>query len=78
MAVNGNIFTMEDSNTETFTALCGQLAGLIRSASSDFENLCASSLIKPCAKYKPEDYPVWSNLQEWQRKENHYGFSCKH
>lgn len=74
MAVNGNIFTMEDSNTETFTALCGQLAGLIRSASSDFENLCASSLIKPCAKYKPEDYNVLANLTEAQRKENHYGF----
>ena len=48
MAVSGQVFTMEDSNTETFTALCGQLAGLIRSASTDFEDIVASSQICKC------------------------------
>lgn len=74
MAVNGNVFYMDDNNTETFTALCGQLAGLINSASSDFENLCQSSMIKKFARYKPEDYNTPVNLTEAQRKENHYGF----
>ena len=53
MAVNGNIFTMGTPNTETFTALCQQLAGLIHSASSDFEDIVASSMINPWAKHKP-------------------------
>lgn len=60
MAVNGNIFTMEDSNAETFTKLCQDLAGLIRSASADFENIVASSLINPWAKYKPFRYNAWN------------------
>jgi len=74
MAVNGNVFTMADNNTETHTALCQQLAGLINSASSDFEDLCQSSMIKKFARYKPEDYNTPVNLTEAQRKENHYGF----
>jgi len=52
MAVNGNVFTMADNNTETHTALCQQLAGLIHSASSDFEDIVASGMINPNAKYK--------------------------
>lgn len=56
MAVSGNKFTMEDSNTETFTALCGQLAGLIKSASSDFEDIVASGNVNRWAKHKPFRY----------------------
>lgn len=75
MAVNGNIFTMEDSNAVTFRTLCNQLAGLLQSASSDFENLCQSSMIKRFSRYKPEDYNTPLHLTEAQRAENHYGFS---
>lgn len=44
---------MGTPNTETFTALCQQLAGLIHSASSDFEDIVASGAINPWAKHKP-------------------------
>lgn len=74
MAVSGNVFYLDDSNAETFTALCTQLKALLSAGDADFENLCASPLIKPCAKYKPEDYNVLFNLTEAQRQENHYGF----
>lgn len=67
MAINGQVFTMEDSNTETFTALCGQLAGLIRSASSDFENIVASGNIKKWAKYKPFRFPAWNFASDAER-----------
>lgn len=69
MAVNGNIFTMEDSNTETFTALCQQLAGLIRSASADFEDIVASSMINPWAKFKFFRYNAWNFASDAARNE---------
>lgn len=75
MAVSGNVFTMEDSNTETFTALCRQLAGLIRSASSDFEDIVASSLINPWAKYKPENIDKPLNITLADRIANGYGLA---
>lgn len=56
MAVSGNVFYMDDDNREDFITLCGQLAGLINSASSDFENIVASSMINPWAKHKPFRY----------------------
>ena len=78
MAVNGNTFTMADNNTETFTALCGQLAGLIRSASTDFEDIVASSLINPWAKYKPFRYNAWNfasdSARDAARKSVNQGF----
>ena len=77
MAVSGNVFTMADSNTETFTALCGQLAGLIRSASSDFEDIVASSQINKWAKYKPFRYNAWNfasdSARDAARKEANQG-----
>ena len=78
MAVSGNTFTMADNNTETFTALCSQLAGLIRSASADFENIVASSLINPWAKYKPFRYNAWNfasdSARDAARKSVNQGF----
>lgn len=56
MAVNGNTFYMDDNNKEDFVTLCEQLAGLIRSASSDFEDIVASSQINKWTKYKPFRY----------------------
>lgn len=74
MAVNNGIFTMDTPNTETFQDLKNQLQSLLHSANNDFEDMCASNQIRPCAKYKPEDYDTLANLTEDQRKENHYGF----
>lgn len=56
MAVSGNVFYIDDNNREDYETLCKQLAGLIHSASSDFENIVASSLINPWAKNKPFRY----------------------
>ena len=56
MAVSGNIFYIDDNNKEDFATLCKQLAGLVRSASTDFENIVASGLINPWAKNKPFRY----------------------
>lgn len=56
MAVSGNVFYIDDYNKEDFATLCKQLAGLIRSASTDFENIVASGLINPWAKNKPFRY----------------------
>lgn len=68
------VFYMNEPNTQTATELCEEIAGLINSASADFENLCQSSMIKKFARFKPEDYNTPVNLTEAQRKENHYGF----
>lgn len=56
MAVSGNIFFLDDYNKEDVETLCKQLAGLIHSASSDFEDIVASSMINPWAKHKPFRY----------------------
>lgn len=68
------VFYMNEPNTQTATELCEEIAGLINSASADFEDLCQSSMIKIFARFKPEDYNTPLNLTEAQRKENHYGF----
>lgn len=69
MAVSGNVFYMNDDNKETFTALCGQLAGLVRSASTDFENIVASSLVNKWAKYKPFRNSAWNFASDAARDE---------
>ena len=56
MAISGNVFFLDDYNKEDVETLCKQLAGLIHSASSDFENIVASSMINPWAKHKPFRY----------------------
>lgn len=68
------VFYMNEPNTQTATELCEEIAGLINSASADFEDLCQSSMIKKFARFKPEDYNTPLNLTEAQRAENHYGF----
>lgn len=69
MAVSGNIFYMDDNNKEDFVTLCRQLAGLIRSASSDFEDIVASSLINPWSKPKPFRYNAWNFASDAARDE---------
>lgn len=56
MAVSGNKFYIDDDNREDFVTLCGQLAGLVRSASSDFEDIFQSTQIRKWAKHKPFRY----------------------
>lgn len=56
MAVSGQTFYMDDDNREDFITLCGQLAGLIHSTSSDFEDIVASGMINRWAKNKPFRY----------------------
>lgn len=60
MAVSGQTFYMDDDNKEDFITLCGQLAGLINSASSDFEDILASGMINRWAKNKGFRYPAWN------------------
>lgn len=60
MAVSGQTFYMDDDNKEDFITLCGQLAGLINSASSDFEDIVASGMINRWAKNKGFRYNAWN------------------
>ena len=81
MAVNGYIFTMADTNTDTFTKLCNDLQGLLKTANNDFEDMVASPLINRWAKCKPFRYAAWNFASDAARaaarKEVNQGFDIE-
>lgn len=79
MALSGKVFTMADTNTETFGNLLKQLGSLLgvgpRSDGRYYlSDMCVASSVNMWAKFKSEDFDVAVNLSESQRKANNYGF----
>lgn len=65
MAVNGKVFTMEATNSETLGSLLGQLGTLLGVPKRDdgmyyLADMCQSANINPWAKYKPFRYAAWN------------------
>lgn len=80
MALNNNIFTIEDTNSETTSALFSQLGRLLgvgkRSDGRYYlADLCTAGSINRFARFKPERNITSGPLTEAQRKANNYGFS---
>lgn len=82
MAINGKVFTMADSNTETLGALLNQLGSLLGVGPRDdgryyLADMCKASSIKIGAKYKPVRHSTESNITEAQRKSVNWGILAK-
>ena len=77
MAVNGSIFTMDDDNKVDFNTLKKQIQSILGSSSWDLEDMCASSLIKIGAKYKPVRSSTPSSITEAERREVNWGLLAK-
>lgn len=79
MAVNSDktIFTMDDDNKVYFNTLKKQIQSVLGSSSWDLEDMCASSLIKIGAKYKPVRSSTPSDITEAERREVNWGLLAK-
>lgn len=81
MAINSsNIFVMATPNTETTSALLGQLSQILGVPTRDdgrlyLSDMCQSLSVNRYARYKSEDYNTSSNLTEAERRTNLFGFN---